>query len=196
MISLWIRNQLTDNALWPLREEVATFIPHGAEVVEVGCANGRFLFDIASQANRCFGLDLDDSMIRYATNLAAETNQPHLQFKTVDALAALKQLPFTPTVTVCSLCLHEMETTLSVPVMQGYAARSERLVIADLYEPDSWLQRGLLHVDEIMAGHYQRFKAYLRQGGMPGLLEQAQLDIIETHDSKIPGIKLWICRAG
>jgi SAM-dependent methyltransferase len=64
--SLWVRSNLTDRANAPLHRQLATLVPDGARVVEVGCANGRFLHELFPRIGTGLVLDLDAPLIAYA----------------------------------------------------------------------------------------------------------------------------------
>ena len=193
MLSLWIRNNLTDRALKPLRVQLAKLIPKQTTVIDVGCANGRLLLELNEHIKSGMGIDLNAIMIDHAIQEAKRLPGNRLLFVVGDAIDVIKSVPFKPDVTVCSLCLHEMPHPIAVSVLRNYSRISKKLLIADLFEPDSWLQRQLLHLDERMARHHDRFVAYLNLGGMPGLLHFAGLKEIRTHETGIPGIRIWEC---
>ena len=191
MLSLWIRNNLTDRALKPLRNQLAGFIPDQAKVIDVGCANGRLLLELNHRIKAGIGIDLDPKMIDYANREANRLPEKRLSFIAEDAIDALRSAPFESDVTVCSLCLHEMPHAMAEAVIRRYSSISKKLLIADLFEPESWLHRQLLHFDEYMAMHHDRFVAYLDRGGMPGLLKSISFVRVRTHETRIPGIRIW-----
>jgi len=84
-----------------------------------------------------------------------------------------------------------MERDAAVEVVGRYSAVSDRLLIADLYEPESLFRRMSLHLDELP--HYGRFRAYLHDGGTPGLIEDSSVRLVEEHDTEIPCVKIWLC---
>lgn len=153
--SLWIRNHLTDRANAGLRRQVAALIPDGARVVEVGCANGRLLLDIAPRIERGFGIHLDARMIAYAERVAAQRGHRHLRFAAGDARHLRELLPFEPTVAVAFLILHQMARDDAVELLCQLAA-VDAVLIADLVTPGSFLGRASLQLDEWMAGHLDR----------------------------------------
>jgi SAM-dependent methyltransferase len=196
MISLWIRNLVTDSALKRLRKQLIELIPTQSQVIDIGCANGRLLFDLSDRINRGLGIDLDEKMIHYAQKKAKTSQKSNLEFQIENAVNLADNLPFFPSLTICSLCLHEMETSLAIQILRKYSDLSGTIVIVDLFEPKAWFQRQLLHLDEWMAGHHHRFQAYLDNGGMPGLIDRAKLEISKELETKISGIRIWVCGIG
>lgn len=194
MLSVWIRNHITDRSLASLREQISQLIPDQASVVEVGCANGRLLFDNAGRIRQGFGVDLNGRMIAFAEKKSHDNNCQNIAFRAADALAIVNQLPFPPSVTICSLCLHEMPEKTAIKVIQQYSEASDEIIIADLFEPEDIFGKTFLHFDEWIAGHYGQFKSYLQNGGMPGLLEKSGVQISKELDGQISGIKIWVSR--
>jgi SAM-dependent methyltransferase len=192
-LSLWMRNNLTDRANAPLRRQLAALVPNGAQVVDVGCANGRFLLELAPRIEYGLGIDLDAPLIAYARQAAATAGHTHLHFAVADARRLTATLTLKPTVAVACLCLHEMETETAVLVLQQLAPVTGHLLIADFVEPEARFHRAFLHVDEWLAGHYGRYLAYRDNGGMPALLAAAGLTICQEWDSKLPAVRIWHC---
>jgi len=193
MISLWIRNIVTDSALKRLRKQLIELVPPKSQVIDIGCANGRLLFDLSSRINRGLGIDLDEKMIHYAQKKAKTMKIDNLEFQIENAVILADNPSFLPSLTICSLCLHEMETSLAIQILRKFSDLSGTIIIADLFEPKPWFQRQLLHLDEWMAGHHHRFQAYLDKGGMPALIDQAELEILKKQETKISGIRIWVC---
>ena len=194
MFSLWIRNQITDRALATLRTQISELIPDKSNVVDIGCANGKLLFEVAHRVNKAVGVDLDKRMIDFATKKVRANGISNLQFILNDALATVDRITFNPTVIVCSLFLHAIETSDSLKIIKKYSEISDTLLIADLYEPEPWLQRVFLHLDERFAGHYNLFRSYLKNNGMLGLIEQSNVNLIKEYSTRIAGVKIWLCK--
>ncbi len=194
MLSLWIRNQITDRALNDLRKQISGLIPDKSDVVDVGCANGRFLFEIAYRINKAVGIDLDKRMINFAIKKVRASGIGNLQFILNDALTAADCITFNPTITVCSLFLHALETSTALKIIKRYSETSDTLLIADLCEPELWFQRAFLHLDERLAGHYNCFRSYLNNNGMLGLIEQSKVSLVKEYRTEVAGIKIWLCK--
>jgi SAM-dependent methyltransferase len=193
MISLWIRNIVTDSALRSLRKQLSELIPAQSKVIDVGCANGRLLFDLSNRIGIGLGIDLDKKMIHFAQKKMKKLQIKNLEFRIENAIDLADNSRFIPSLTICSLCLNEIETSLAVQILEKYSDWSGTIVIADLFEPQPWFQRQMLHLDEWMAGHHDRFQAYLNNGGMPGLIDQTNLQIMKQQETKISGIRIWVC---
>jgi SAM-dependent methyltransferase len=195
-LALWFRNNLTDRANAPLRHQLAALVPDGARVVDVGCANGRFLHELAPRISAGLGLDLDAPLIAYARQTAQQAGHTHLQFAVTDACQVAQALTFEPTVAVACLCLHAMERETAVQVLQQLGDVAGQLLIADFVEPDALFQRAFLHFDEWLASHYGRYLAYRDNGGMPALLSTVELTVDQELATRLPAVSIWVCTSG
>ncbi len=177
----------------PLRRQLSGLIPRGARVLDIGCANGRLLHELAGKIDLGLGIDLDRSMIRYARAKAESQGIPNLQFVEQDALSALKRLPFEPTHALASLFLHALPLEQAAAILEKLVAMAGHVILADFVEPSSPIQKAFLHFDEWLAGHYDRYLAYRAAGGMPALVNKTGLEILETFPAPVPGIHVWVC---
>ena len=60
---------IIDPILGPMRKRVTEEIITGEKVIDIACGTGAQLFDIAGIASTVTGVDLSESMIRYANKL-------------------------------------------------------------------------------------------------------------------------------
>jgi SAM-dependent methyltransferase len=178
--AVWFRRHLTDRANAPLRRRLAALIADGERVLEVGCANGRLLLELAPRISRGLGIDLDPALIAEARREAVAGSHP-LEFVVADAADLGRLRDFAPSTLVAALTLHEMPPATARDLLAAAAAGGSRLLIADLIEPEARLARVLVHLDERLAGHHDRYLDYLAGGGVPGLLRAAGLDGWREH---------------
>ena len=55
-------------------------------------------------------------------------------------------------------------------------------------------RRLLIQLDEMISGHYGRFKEYRNNGYLPGLASRAGLVVSEVNETPIDGILIWELR--
>lgn len=193
MNSIWIRTQITNRIFTNLRSQISEFIPSNSNVVDVGCSTGQFLIEIADRIESGVGIDHNEKMISFAVKKSNKDKVKNLQFLTTDAIDAIDNIHYKSTVTICSLCLHEMTDTKAIEILNKYFSISKKIIIVDLCEPKSFLLKKLLHLDEWISGHYNRFALYLKNHGIPGLINQSNIKIYEVKQTNTPSIKIWIC---
>jgi SAM-dependent methyltransferase len=82
----------------PTRETVRFFtshIPLGAEILEIGCGEGRVAFDLLNRGYRLIGLDSDPELVARAQNLGARAlvaSWPEFDSAPVDVIAFTRSL--------------------------------------------------------------------------------------------------------
>lgn len=199
-LKVWIKSRLADRALAPIRDELkACLETHHNEsqpsltvpslrVLDVGCGTGHFLIHCSPIIREGLGIDLDEHMIEYAKQTHQAKQLSHLTFECMDAQALTGQ---TFDVGVSTLCLHEMPTAVALTVLKIMLNTCESLYIADYAEAKNWVSKWAIEFDEMISGHYARFRAYRRLGGIPGYAEQIGARCIKVRDSQLDGIVIW-----
>jgi SAM-dependent methyltransferase len=193
MISLFIRNHITDRSLASLRKQISSLLPANSIVLEVGCANGRLLFEIAHSIKKGYGIDVDEKMIHYAKRKARKNDINNLIFFKSDIREWKSLIVESFNHVVASLCLHEMERDTAVSILKDFQKLADKIIIADLFEPNLRLQKWLLHFDEWMARHLDKYKSYRDNGGMESIIKEAELTIQSEYPTRIPAVKIWVC---
>ncbi|KPK28975.1 MAG: hypothetical protein AMJ61_00320 [Desulfobacterales bacterium SG8_35_2] len=151
------------------------------------------LFENAHRINKGYGIDINKKMINYAKKKARKIGINNLIFFKSDVKEWRNLIVEGFTHVVASLCLHEMERDTAVSILKDFQKLADKIIIADLFEPNSTLQKRLLHFDEWMARHLDRYKSYRDNGGMDSIIKEADLIIQTEYKTKIPFIKIWVC---
>ena len=198
MLSLLLRDQLTDRVNSPIRRQLLSHIPDGATVLEIGCANGRLLIEAAARLHRGVGLDLDATMLATAEARARRAGASTLRFFCADAgrLAELGLGSFD--IAIASLCLHAMDTATAIHVLKELGRHATKVLLVDFCYPPTIASRIAVHCDEILSGHYRRFLEYRATGGLPSHISAAGLYVRAEEAMQASYLRLWICgsRAG
>lgn len=185
---VWLKVNAADKALAPLRNNIITLFGEGDTVIDIGCGSGDLLFKSASKIRSGYGVDLDRAMIEYALKKKQLEFISNLQFECLDA-AELKAKEYD--VATCTLCLHELTEDRACRVLQTMSEVSSRIIIADYWRPISMLAKIGIEFDEMISGHYCRFRQYRKVGGIPEYAQKCGLDVIQSMDSGIDGITIW-----
>jgi ubiquinone/menaquinone biosynthesis C-methylase UbiE len=152
----------------------------GDWVLDVGCGTGDQVFHYAQKGAIATGVDENPNMIELA-----EKNWERFRFNnaTFD-IASATELPFPDGYFDCvsiSLALHEMdrdERTKAVNEMKRVVKKKGVLMFTDFQVP---LHRNFIgcfiRAIEFIAGreNHRHFRDYLAQGGLKGILKEAQL---------------------
>jgi len=193
----WFYHQFIDPALAGIRRRVAKLVPADASVVDVGCGTGDQLLHISGQISTGLGIELSETMVRAARSRASGLNLDHIEFQHQDArdLSALPDLSFD--IAMCSMMIHEMPSSSRLPVLKEMIRLGQQLILVDWICPQSstW-KRWSTHTIEFFAGwqHYAGYRSFMSEGGIPKLLEQTDLEVIETQITSKGTIQLWICQ--
>lgn len=193
MLPLFIRNQLTDRSLAPLRKQISSLLPENCTVLEVGCANGTLLLENTHRITKGYGMDVDEKMIRYAQKKADKLGVDNLTFLTADVRRWQDFIADDFTHVIASLCLHEMGRETAIAALRDFQTLGCKFIIADLFEPESKIKKWFLHFDERMAGHLNRYKDYRDHGGMDSLIKEVELTVEAQYSTRIPAVRIWVC---
>ncbi len=166
---------LLDPLLLPLRRSVAAHINQGDRIIDIACGTGAQLFELADWAGSLTGVDLSESMIRYAVKAAQKRKVPNAGFYVGDAtdLSGFYGQRFD--VAILSLALHQFDRGLRGPVLSEIQKVADRIVVLDYAVPLPRNYMGVAsRVAEFMAGrnHNGNFRSYTEGGGLMSILPE------------------------
>lgn len=164
-----------DPLLKGMREKLATHILKNETVIDIACGTGAQVFRLAEKAKRVVGIDLSESMIKYAWNQCKIRRIENIEFVVADAT---KLLPFDDNefdVAIMSLALHQFPPAAYEPILNEMKRVAKRIVIVDYAVPvPNNLVGKASKIIEFLAGreHNRCFKKYCRAGGLETILAQ------------------------
>lgn len=166
---------LLDPLLRRLRKRMVEHINKGDRVIDIACGTGAQLFELTDWAGSLTGVDLSDSMIRYASKKAQKLNVPNAGFYLGDAtdLSGFYGQKFD--VAILSLALHQFDPGLRGPVLSEIQKVSDKIVVLDYTVPLPQNYAGVAsRVAEFLAGrsHNRNFKSYTQAGGLVSILPE------------------------
>ena len=185
---LWLKAHVADRALRSLRDEIIQMINSDSRVLDVGCGTGDLLFKAAHKIQYGLGVDIDEDMITFANRKCKLGLISHLTFEKCD-LETLELSRFD--VSTSTLCLHEMSADKACRILSQMAASSERVLIADYTKPKTMLAKIGIEIDEMVSGHYQKFRQYREAGAVAEYVCRSRLRINRVIPSSIDGIAIW-----
>ncbi|NQV41569.1 MAG: class I SAM-dependent methyltransferase [Candidatus Marinimicrobia bacterium] len=193
----WIYRKILDPSLGSIRKRVSRLITENATVLDVGCGTGDQLFFLSNQIQSGLGVELSGTMIKTCEEQALARGIKNCDFLLADAsnLSSLKDNSFDYAVT--SLVIHEMPEAIRIPVLTEMTRLGKQLIIVDwIYPQPSMIKKISTHFVERLAGreHYAGFKSFIKQGGMPALINRLGLEIIETQITGKGNMQLWVCK--
>lgn len=174
---------LVDPLLKRLRTKISLEIDPGESVIDIACGTGAQLFSLAQKAGSVTGIDLSESMIRYANKSAAKNGFGNAEFMIADAtdLSAFYGQKFDAA--ILSLALHQFHPDLYKIILNEIVKISGRLILLDYAVP---LPRNLAgtgsRIAEFLAGreHFKNFRHYYRLGGLQHILPENRFSTLKS----------------
>jgi len=162
-----------------INKQVSELIPGEARVLDVGCSKGDFLFEIYPKITYGLGIDINPKKIKSAQ--ANSYNYKSIEF-IVGNLSKI-ELNSHFDYSILKFVIHSIEYYEQIQLLKSVSKYSDNIIIVDFVPTNSLLSKCLINIDEVLAGHYSKFKKYLGKG-MEQLIKNSGLDI----DKKINGI--------
>ena len=130
-------------------------------------------------------------MINFANEKNKSTNPKNLEFVREDINSYKNLTNYEIDFATSTLCLHEMKEIDAIKTLKSLSKVSSNVLIADYSKPKSFWAKVLIELDEMISGHYGRFKEYRNNGYLPYLASKAGLVVREIKETPIDGILIW-----
>jgi 2-polyprenyl-3-methyl-5-hydroxy-6-metoxy-1,4-benzoquinol methylase len=171
---------IIDPLLSAVRDGVLGKITPGESVIDIACGNGTLALEIASVSKDVTAIDLDATMIAYATARKTRLNIINTTFIAADAssLSAYPDKHFGTAVT--TMAIHQFDTEVTLKVMKEMKRVASRAIIADYNIPLPRSAAGrLAYGIEWLAGgdHFRNFRNFMAKGGLSHFTHQSGLTI-------------------
>jgi ubiquinone/menaquinone biosynthesis C-methylase UbiE len=169
-----------DPLLNGLRKRVLHEIKRGEKVIDIACGTGAQCFVLATKAGKVTGVDLSESMIRFARKKQAKSVFSNLEFRVCDATQLTSVVDHEFDVAILSLALHQFSPDLYKPILIEMKRVAQRIIIVDYAVPLPKNYAGFgSRIAEFMAGaeHNRNFKSYYKRGGLGKILPEYGLNI-------------------
>lgn len=165
---------LIDPILKKLHNRVAEEIPGGASVIDIACGNGTLPMKYAAKASLITAIDLSAGKLEFARRLAAKRKIENITFIEMDAtdLSRFRDVEFD--IATVSMAIHQFRTETGMELLKALRRIAKKVLIADYQFPlPGGFPGGITRLIEWMAGqeHNYCFRAYLANGGLPGITE-------------------------
>jgi SAM-dependent methyltransferase len=165
---------LIDPLLKKLHNRVAAEIPDGTSVIDIACGNGTLPMKYAGKASRVTAIDLSAGKLAFARQMADRRKVGNITFIEMDAsdLTRFRDAEFD--IATVSMAIHQFRTETGRELLKALRRIADRVLIADYAYPlPGGFPGGITRLIEWMAGqeHNSCFRAYLANGGLPGIME-------------------------
>lgn len=187
---------IIDPIVAPMRKRVSEEITQGEKVIDIACGTGAQLFDIAGIASTVTGVDLSESMIRYANKTSKNKGIANAQFFVCDAtnLSMFKANVFDTA--IMTLALHQFPPQLHTSILNEMKRIANRIIIVDYAVPLPKNYAGIgSKIAEFFAGkeHNSNFKQYYKLGGLNAILPANNLSIQKSVSFGKGAFQMVIC---
>jgi len=175
-------HRLFDPQLAEARQVAVDLIAEGSSVLDIGCGTGLLSFALKTQKNcRVVGLDLSLRMLEFARKTSPT---PEVTFVHGDAtdLSAYADRSFDYATLL--MLVHELASAQQTLVLREALRVARRAIIIDAVAPLPINAEGIgIRVVEATFGrnHNPSFKAFLRGGGIGGILKESALPVNVEH---------------
>ena len=177
-------NKIFDPMVKQVRNAILEMIPKGSSVLDIGCGTGKLCFTLHQQKGcQVTGIDLSLRMLDFAR---AHDPSGEIRFLHQDAtdLVDLQSEHFD--YAIIAQIIHELPREARSKMLDQAWKISDNVVLNDANVPLPWNIAGLIKRSiEITfgIGHYPHFRAYLKDGGIMGVLKEAGLESKAIHRS-------------
>ena len=173
----WYDGYLYDKLVSPmgawLADLVASWIPAGSAVIEIGCGPGTLAFLLGMKCSRVVGVDASPRMVDYARAQKLKSGVHNVEFVCADASAFKPAGGRRFDFAVTCFCLHEMDPSARAPVVRGCLSICDAMIIADYLSPFPGNATAFGNfLMEFCAGprHFRGFRDWQRKGGIDGFV--------------------------
>lgn len=190
----------------PLLKDIRPFVvrvagvKQNSNILDVCCGTGDQVFHYAKKGVSVFGVDLNPNMIKIAQRDKRNKNADNIFFRIANASA----LPFGDDFFDCasiSLALHEMENSVrnrAVSEIKRVVKGGGKMIFVDFSVPLSGgFRSGIINLLEHLAGkkNSECFEDYIKNGGLPSLMEENDIEIKEISFLKNGNVTVIIGEA-
>ena len=169
-----------DPIIKSMRKHVVNEIDPNSSVIDIACGTGAQVFEMAKIANQAVGIDLSESMIKYATNRSINQKLNNVGFINADATNLFMFADNKFDIATMSLALHQFSPEIYTPVLGELRRVAQKIIIVDYSVPLPKNPAGYAsRIIEFLAGktHYKNFRNYYNLGGLNEILISNQLTI-------------------
>jgi SAM-dependent methyltransferase len=169
-----------------LFSEINKIIEPNSNVIDVGCGTGRFSFSAADKVQKIVGIDLSKKNIDKANQTLSKNQNIKISFLHTN-LSNLISQNFHFDYAVMTYVIHEVHPENRIILLKEMAQIADKIIIGDYLVPvNKGFWSVINEVVEFLAGkdHYNNFKNFSANGGLYGLVDKAELQVVQEINNK------------
>lgn len=170
--------RMVDPTVRGLHRLIAAAIPDDVSLIDACCGTGAFARSIAARVESVVGVDLSPGMVAYARRQRGRDN---VDFAVADVADLSDFATASFDYATIIMGLHEMPTAIRNRVLPSLARVANRVVAVDFAPAMRWNRAGVRNrMMELLAGprHFGGFRDYTRRGGLPPLIDAAEVSVL------------------
>lgn len=171
-------NTLIDPLLQSSRKKIISRIKPGNRVIDIASGTGQLTREMAGITPYVTGVDIEKSMINFASKRMNGSANGKLSYKIADARSLSEFKKENYDLATMSLALHQFAPGEWDAILNEIFNITEKLLILDYNYPlPPGLKKNLVYFIERVAGreHSRNFRAYMRAGGVIPIIEKQNL---------------------
>ncbi len=187
----WYDGKFYDKFIAPNQDRMFSIIyqliEKDSKVLDVGCGTGRFSFNFSDKFSKVVGVDLSIKNIETANQKLLQNPNSKLSFYHSDVKTLKDELEEPFDYAIITYVLHEVNPNERLNLLNDIFSVAKKIIIGDYLIPQpKGLWKMLNEVVEFLAGseHYNYFKDYQKNGGLMGLIEKENFNIINNVTNK------------
>lgn len=166
--------------------EIKKIIEPNSSIIDVGCGTGRFSFSAADKVQKIVGIDLSKKNIDKANQTLLKNPNTKISFHHTN-LSDLNSQNLHFDYAVMTYVIHEVNPLDRISLLKEISQIADRIIIGDYLVPvNKGFWSVVNEVVEFLAGkdHYNNFKNFIANGGLYGLVDEAELRVVQEINNK------------
>ena len=166
--------------------EIKKIIEPNSTIIDVGCGTGRFSFFISDKVQKIVGIDLSKKNIDKANQTLSKKHSEKISFHHTNLSDLISQNLYFD-YAVMTYVIHEVNPLDRISLLKEISQIADKIIIGDYLVPvNKGFWSVVNEVVEFLAGknHYNNFKNFISNGGLYGLVDKAELRVVQEINNK------------
>jgi len=185
------RHRFSDQLLAPVREQIIELCADSSIILDIGCGTGDLLVRASHKVNKGVGIDSNHRMIHFANQRKARKDIKNIEYLCGNIFDIdIPALGYD--ICTCTLFLHSLKRDEAIALLCKLKNCVQRLIICDYKQPNTVSGKLGVEIDELISGHYRRFKEYQRLGFFYSLISESGLQLLEEQHTAVDGLSIYV----
>jgi len=190
MVRGWIKTQDTDNELFTIRVQVADLLRRDANVLEVGSGAGDLLFMASEKIRYGLGLEESATLVRIARKRFSARgirNVANRRGRFPRSIRSVAPVDYGVAINFFSA----LEREVAISTLVALSEICSEILIADFVEDPGKSGSPQPFQGKDAKNRKVHFRSYVSDGFLDGLIERAELEVLEKMDTRNECLKIY-----